>query len=308
MQNYLNLLKDILENGTLRDKERTGNGTLGVFGRQLRWDLSEGFPLITTKRMFFRGILEELLFFLRGDTNTKLLEEKGVKIWTGNTSREFLDAKGLKNYPEGEAGPVYGFQWRNWGGLHKPVVFDDGSHEIVRHSSYDEEGNRKGHYFDGVDQIALLVDTIRNNPHDRRMIVSAWNVGELDTMCLPPCHYAFQCYVNDGKLSLMWNQRSCDFFLGIPFNIASYACLVHILAKLTNLEPGELIFVGGDCHIYLNHMDQVTTQLGREPFPLPQLKINKDLRTLKDVEALEFSDFELVGYQYHPPIKAPMAI
>jgi thymidylate synthase len=295
MQTYLNLLQDILDNGTLRENERTGVGTKSVFGRTLRFDLSEGFPLLTTKKMFFRGVIEELLWFLRGDTDSTLLEEKKVNIWKFNTSREFLDQRGLNDYPIGEIGVGYGWQWRNWGGTYLP--FDVyGGYKFI-------EKKR-----DGVDQIANLIETIKNDPQSRRMLVSAWNVGEIDRMCLPPCHYTFQCYVDDGKLSLMWNQRSVDFGLGWGFNVASYAALVHILAKVTDLEPGELVFCGGDVHVYLNHEGALREQLDRKPYPLPTLKIDKELKTLEDVEALTFQDFKLVGYQHHPPIKMSMAV
>jgi len=293
MRIYQDLLRYIIENGNDRG-DRTGVGTRSVFGHQLRFDLQEGFPLLTTKRVFWRGIIEELLFFLRGDTNTNALAEKKIGIWKGNTTRDFLDNRGL-DYPEGEMGPGYGFQWRNWQGTYQTLFDEDGQRRIERKK-------------DGVDQIQRLIDTLKNNPNDRRMLISAWNVGQLDRMALPPCHYTFQCYVNEGKLSLMWQQRSVDVALGLPFNIASYAALVHILAKVTDLEPGELIFTGGDVHIYLNHIEPLQEQLVRDPFPLPKLKIHKDLKNIEDIEQLTFKDFELIGYQYHPPIKMPMAI
>jgi len=293
MKQYLELVQDILENGEEKG-DRTGTGTMSVFGRMMRFDLSKGFPLITTKKMFWRGIVEELLFFLRGDTNTKVLEEKGIKIWKGNTSREFLDQRGLTEYPEGEAGPIYGSQWTNWNGTYEAKMVE-GVRLVVK---------RK----DGYNQLEKLIQTLKENPNDRRMIVSAWNVGDLSKMCLPPCHQEFQCYVANGKLSLMWKQRSVDFGLGAGFNIASYATLTHIFAQLCGYEVGDLIFVGGDVHLYSNHLDQVVEQLTRTPYPLPQLKINKELNSLKDVEQLEFSDFELIGYQAHPAIKMDMAI
>jgi thymidylate synthase len=278
---YLNLLQKILNEGGLK-QDRTGVGTKSLFGTHLSFSLQNNtLPLLTTKKMYTKGILAELLFFLRGETNTKKLEEQGVNIWKGNTSREFLDKIGLNHEPEGSLGKGYGFQWRNWGGTTDTK---------------------------GIDQISNLINTLKNNPNDRRMMVSAWNVSQLSEMALPPCHYTFQCYVEDGKLSLMWHQRSVDSFLGLPFNIASYGMLAHILAKTCNLQADRLIFTGGDTHIYLNHQEQVKTQINREPFNFPKLKINKSLSSIENIEELELHDFELLEYHSHPGIKAEMAI
>jgi thymidylate synthase len=260
---YEDLLRDTLENGAVKS-DRTGTGTRSVFGRQLRFDLSEGFPLITTKRVHFRSIAYELLWFLRGDGNVRWLQEHGVTIWD-----EWADENG-------DLGPVYGVQWRSWpapSGVH-------------------------------IDQIADVIETIRSNPDSRRMIVSAWNVADIPDMALAPCHLLFQFYVADGKLSCQLYQRSGDLFLGVPFNIASYALLTHMIAAQTGLEVGEFIWTGGDCHIYDNHIEQVTEQLGRAPFPAPQLRLaHRD--TISDYQ---FEDFEVLNYQHHPAIKAPVAI
>lgn len=264
MQKYLDLLQDIMTNG-VRKEDRTGTGTISVFGRQLRFDLSEGFPLLTTKKLHIRSILHELLWFLSGDTNIRYLQENGVTIWD-----EWADENG-------NLGPVYGSQWRSW-----PAP--DGR---------------------SIDQIAKLVEQIKRNPDSRRHLVSAWNPAEVDNMALPPCHYAFQFYVADGKLSCLFNMRSVDTFLGLPFNIASYAFLTHMVAQQCDLQPGELIWTGGDVHIYANHVEQVNLQLTREPYPLPQLVIKRKPDSLFDYR---FEDFEIVGYQSHPSIKAPIAV
>jgi thymidylate synthase len=261
---YEDLLRDVLENGTHKS-DRTGTGTLSVFGRQLRFDLSKSFPLITTKRVHFKSVAVELLWFLRGESNVKWMQEQGVTIWN-----EWADA-------EGELGPVYGVQWRSW-----PTP--DGGH---------------------IDQIAELVENLKANPDSRRHIVSAWNVAELKDMALPPCHAFFQFYVADGKLSCQLYQRSADTFLGVPFNIASYALLTRMLAQQTGLEPGEFVWTGGDVHIYDNHMDQVLKQLAREPYDYPQLEITRKPDSIFDYT---LDDFEVVGYQHHPTIKAPIAV
>ena len=253
-----------MENGTHKS-DRTGTGTLSVFGRQLRFDLSKSFPLITTKRVHFKSVAVELLWFLRGESNVKWMQEQGVTIWN-----EWADA-------EGELGPVYGVQWRSW-----PTP--DGGH---------------------IDQIAELVENLQSNPDSRRHIVSAWNVAELKDMALPPCHAFFQFYVADGKLSCQLYQRSADTFLGVPFNIASYALLTRMLAQQTGLEPGEFVWTGGDVHIYDNHMDQVLKQLAREPYDYPQLLITRKPDSIFDYT---LDDFEVVGYQHHPTIKAPIAV
>ncbi|KUP23634.1 thymidylate synthase [Paenibacillus sp. DMB5] len=264
MRKYLDLLQDVLDHGTTKS-DRTGTGTISVFGRQLRFDLSEGFPLVTTKRIHLKSVVHELLWFLKGDTNISYLKENGVSIWD-----EWADENG-------ELGPVYGSQWRAW-------ESSDGRH---------------------IDQIAAVIDSIRNNPDSRRHIVSAWNVGEIEQMKLPPCHFVFQFYVADGKLSCMLTMRSVDTFLGLPFNIASYALLTHMVAQQTGYEVGDFIWSGGDVHIYTNHLEQVATQLSREPHPLPKLNI---LRKPDSIFDYTFDDFEFEGYVYHPGIKAPVAI
>ncbi|BDG39759.1 thymidylate synthase [Saccharococcus caldoxylosilyticus] len=264
MRQYLQLLEDILENGVEKD-DRTGVGTLSVFGRQLRFHLQEGFPLLTTKKLHIRSIIYELLWFLKGDTNVRYLQENGVTIWD-----EWADENG-------DLGPIYGAQWRSWKGA-------DGK---------------------TVDQISWVIEEIKRNPNSRRLLVSAWNVAELDEMKLPPCHYAFQFYVADGKLSCMWQQRSVDTFLGLPFNIASYALLTHMIAQQCDLDVGELIFSGGDVHLYKNHMEQAKLQLTREPRPLPKLVIKRKPASIFEYE---FDDFEIVDYDPHPHIKAPVAV
>ncbi|MEV6430967.1 thymidylate synthase [Nocardia sp. NPDC051463] len=244
--------------------DRTGTGTRSIFGHQLRYDLAAGFPLITTKKVHLKSIVYELLWFLRGDSNVSWLQEHGVSIWD-----EWADA-------DGELGPVYGVQWRSW-----PTP--DGAH---------------------IDQISDVLQTLRNNPDSRRMIVSAWNVAELDRMALAPCHAFFQFYVADGKLSCQLYQRSADLFLGVPFNIASYALLTHMVAQQTGLEPGEFIWTGGDCHIYDNHVEQVAEQLTRDPYPFPALRL-RQAPTLFDYT---YADVDIVDYQHHPAIKAPVAV
>jgi thymidylate synthase len=261
---YEDLLRDVMANGTAKS-DRTGTGTRSVFGRQIRYDLAQGFPLITTKRVHFKSVALELLWFLRGDSNAKWLQERGVKIWN-----EWADAGG-------ELGPVYGVQWRSW-----PTP--DGGH---------------------IDQIANLVEELKNNPDSRRHIVSAWNVAEIKNMALPPCHAFFQFYVADGKLSCQLYQRSADMFLGVPFNIASYALLTLMLAQQVGLEPGEFIWTGGDVHVYDDHVDQVREQLSREPYPYPTLNI---LRKPGSIFDYSLEDFEVANYQHHPAIKAPVAV
>ncbi|MEQ8303430.1 MAG: thymidylate synthase [Cyclobacteriaceae bacterium] len=264
MTQYLALMQDILDNGSSKT-DRTGTGTLSVFGRQLRFDLSEGFPLVTTKKLHLRSIIYELLWFLNGDTNIKYLNDNGVSIWD-----EWADDKG-------ELGPVYGSQWRSW-----PVPNGE-----------------------SIDQISKVLDQIKNKPDSRRHIVSAWNPAEVDKMALPPCHALFQFYVADGKLSCQLYQRSADYFLGVPFNIASYSLLVHMVAQQCDLLPGDFVWTGGDVHLYTNHLEQARTQLARTPYPLPQLNIRRKPDSLFDYQ---FEDFEILNYQSHPGIKAPIAV
>jgi thymidylate synthase len=264
MRQYLDLLDCVLNHG-VRKSDRTGTGTRSVFGYQMRFDLSEGFPLVTTKKLHVRSIIYELLWFLRGDTNTKYLNDNAVTIWN-----EWADA-------EGELGPVYGKQWRSW------TTADGGA----------------------IDQMRSVVDEIRRNPDSRRLIVSAWNVGDLPKMALPPCHVLFQFYVAEGRLSCQLYQRSADVFLGVPFNIASYALLTMMVAQATGLEPGEFIHTLGDAHLYDNHLDQARLQLSREPRPLPLMRLNP---AVQDLFAFRFEDFQLEAYDPHPHIKAPVAI
>jgi len=287
MMPYLTYLQHILDHGT-RKADRTGTGTLAVFGQQLRFDLQDGFPLVTTKKVHLKSVIHELLWFLRGETNIRPLVQEGVRIWTDWPLKRYNET-----HPEaplsqadfearivddaafanrwGDLGPVYGKQWRDFG---------------------------------GVDQIRTLVDQLQQKPHSRRHLVSAWNPPAVRDQALPPCHYAFQCYVNEGRLSLMWQQRSVDSFLGLPFNIASYALLTHMLAQQTGYAAGELIFSGGDCHIYLNHLDQVQEQLSRSPRPRPTLH----LRPAPAITAYTYDDITIEGYDPHPAIRAPVAV
>ena len=264
MQQYLDLMRHVRDHGTFKE-DRTGTGTLSVFGYQMRFDLSQGFPMVTTKKLHLRSIIHELLWFLKGDTNIGYLHDNGVTIWD-----EWAD-------DNGDLGPVYGYQWRSW-----PAA--DGRH---------------------IDQITQVIDQIRNNPDSRRIIVSAWNVGDLDRMALMPCHAFFQFYVNDGKLSCQLYQRSADIFLGVPFNIASYALLTMMMAQVCDLQPGDFVHTFGDAHLYSNHLEQTDEQLSREPFPLPRMRLNPDV---KDLFAFTFEDFEVLDYQHHPHIKAPVAV
>ena len=261
MRQYLDLLQDIMENGV--DKmDRTGVGTRSVFGRQMRFDLSKGFPLVTTKKVHLKSIIHELLWFIKGDTNIKYLQDNGVRIWN-----EWADENG-------NLGPVYGAQWRNWNN-------------------------------DGIDQLGDVIERIKAKPNDRRLIVTAWNPSQIGQMKLPPCHMMFQFYVAGGKLSCMLYQRSCDMFLGVPFNIASYALLTMMIAQVCGLKPGEFIHTLGDTHIYHNHFEQVRTQLSRTPLPLPTMKINPNVKNIND---FKYEDFELVGYESYDTIKAPVAV
>lgn len=264
MKQYLDLLDHALANG-VKKMDRTGTGTISVFGYQMRFDLSKGFPMLTTKKLHMKSILYELLWFLQGGTNVKYLNEHGVTIWN-----EWADVNG-------NLGPIYGYQWRSW-----PTA--DGQY---------------------IDQIAKVIEDIKSNPNSRRHIVSAWNVGELDKMALAPCHVFFQFYVSEGKLSCQMYQRSADIFLGVPFNIASYAFLLHMMAQVTGLKPGEFIHTLGDAHIYLNHVEQVMLQLTREPRPLPKLKMNPDVKNILD---FKFEDFSIENYDPHPHIKGEISV
>lgn len=292
MREYLDLMQHVLDNG-VKKEDRTGTGTLSVFGHQMRFDLGEGFPLLTTKKVFLRGIIHELLWFLAGDTNIKYLVDNGVGIWNEWPHANYVKETGenitLENFVTrvredaefarkwGGIGPGYGYQWRSWptpGGGH-------------------------------VDQIRQVVEQIKNTPDSRRMIVSAWNVAEVDNMALPPCHTLFQFYVAEGKLSCQLYQRSADIFLGVPFNIASYALLTMMMAQVCELDPGDFIHTLGDAHLYSNHLEQTQLQLSRKPYALPTMRINQQV---KDIFGFKFEDFELVGYEHHPPIKAPVAV
>ncbi|MGI8717047.1 MAG: thymidylate synthase [Lapillicoccus sp.] len=263
MRQYLDLLDHVVRDGVTRS-DRTGTGTMSVFGHQMRFDLAAGFPVVTTKRLHLTSIIGELLWFLRGDTNVRWLQERGIRIWD-----EWADENG-------DLGPVYGYQWRSW-----PTP--DGRH---------------------VDQIAGVIDSIRANPDSRRHIVSAWNVADVDKMVLPPCHTMFQFYVANGRLSCQLYQRSADVFLGVPFNIASYALLTMMVAQVCELEPGELVHTLGDTHLYLNHLEQARLQLTRDPLPLPRMKIAPG----RSIDEFDLADFELVGYESHPSIRAPIAV
>ncbi len=263
MQQYLGLLDHILSSGT-KKSDRTGTGTLSVFGHQMRFDLESGFPLVTTKKVHLRSIIHELLWFLQGDTNTAYLKKNGVSIWD-----EWADE-------HGELGPIYGAQWRSW-------PSDRGD----------------------IDQISMVVDQIKNNPDSRRLMVCAWNVGQLEKMALPPCHVLFQFYVAGGRLSCQLYQRSADIFLGVPFNIASYSLLTMMIAQVCGLRPGEFIHTFGDAHLYLNHIEQARLQLSRDPRPLPKMSLNPEVT---DIFSFSYPDFELSGYDPHPHIKAPVAV
>ena len=264
MRQYHNLMKEVIEKG-VQKADRTGTGTISIFGHQMRFNLAEGFPMVTTKKLHLKSIILELLWFLKGSTDNNWLRERGVSIWNEWAA------------PDGDLGPIYGYQWRSW-----PAP--NGEH---------------------IDQIAEVVETLKKNPDSRRMIVSAWNVADIPRMALAPCHAFFQFYVADGKLSCQLYQRSADIFLGVPFNIASYALLTHMMAQQCNLEVGEFVWTGGDCHLYSNHLEQVDLQLSRDFFPLPKLNI---LRKPDSIFDYEFEDFEIAGYESHPAIKAPVAV
>ena len=264
MQQYLSMMRHVRDHGARKD-DRTGTGTLSIFGHQMRFDLSQGFPLVTTKKLHTKSVIHELLWFLRGDSNVRYLQENGISIWN-----EWADE-------HGELGPIYGGQWRSW-------------------------QTPSG---ESVDQIKEVVDLLRDNPDSRRILVSAWNAAELSKMALPPCHTMFQFYVADGKLSCQLYQRSADTFLGVPFNIASYALLTHMLAQQTDLKVGDFVWTGGDCHLYLNHLEQVEEQLSREPLALPRLAIRRRPDSIFDYQ---FEDFEILNYEFYPHIKAAVAV
>jgi thymidylate synthase len=264
MQQYLSMMRHVRDHGVRKD-DRTGTGTLSIFGHQMRFDLSQGFPLITTKKLHTKSVIHELLWFLRGDSNVRYLQENGISIWN-----EWADENG-------ELGPIYGVQWRSW-----PTPSGE-----------------------SVDQIKEVVDLLRDNPDSRRILVSAWNAAEISNMALPPCHTMFQFYVADGKLSCQLYQRSADTFLGVPFNIASYALLTHMLAQQTDLKVGDFVWTGGDCHLYLNHLEQVEEQLSRQPLALPRLAIKRRPDSIFDYQ---FEDFEILNYECHPHIKAAVAV
>ncbi|XP_045608478.1 thymidylate synthase isoform X2 [Procambarus clarkii] len=282
---YLDLVRNILNHGT-RKGDRTGTGTISLFGAQMRFSLRDGiFPLLTTKRVFWRGVVEELLWFIKGSTNAKDLQEKGVHIWDGNSSREFLDKSGFTEREEGDLGPVYGFQWRHFGAAY-----------VDMHSDYAGRG---------LDQLQQVIETIEKNPEDRRIIMCAWNPTDVPKMALPPCHCLCQFYVANGELSCQLYQRSADMGLGVPFNIASYALLTCMIAHVTDLKPGEFVHTLGDAHVYANHSSALEEQLKREPRPFPMLKIKRNVKSIND---FKFEDFELVGYKPHPKIQMEMAV
>ncbi|XP_068206566.1 thymidylate synthase-like [Palaemon carinicauda] len=282
---YLDLIRRTLATGNKKG-DRTGTGTISLFGAQMRFSLRDGvFPLLTTKRVFWRGVAEELLWFVRGSTNAKELQEKGVHIWDGNSSKEFLEKSGFPDREEGDLGPVYGFQWRHFGAEYSDM-----------HADYTGKG---------VDQLQQVIDTIKNNPNDRRIIMCAWNVSDIPKMALPPCHCLCQFYVANGELSCQLYQRSADMGLGVPFNIASYALLTCMIAHITKLKPGDFIHTLGDAHVYSNHCDALEEQLKREPRPFPKLRIKREVHSIED---FKFEDFEIIDYHPHSKIQMDMAV
>lgn len=282
---YLDVVKHAIESGNTKS-DRTGTGTKSIFGASMRFDLSNGkIPVLTTKRVFWKGVVEELLWFIKGSTNAKELSEKGVKIWDANGSRDFLDSRGLTNREEGDLGPVYGFQWRHFGAKY-----------VDMHTDYTGQG---------VDQLMNCINTIKTNPNDRRILMSAWNPCDLNEMALPPCHMFCQFYVADGKLSLSMYQRSADLGLGVPFNIASYSLLLLLIAQCTDLEPGDFVYFLGDTHVYLNHIEPLKEQLKRSPKEFPTIKLNEDI---KDIDLFTSADIKLVNYNPEKTIKMDMAV
>jgi len=281
---YLDAIREIIDKGIAMD-DRTGTGTRSLFGKMMRFDLKTSFPLLTTKRVFWRGVFEELLWFVKGDTNGKHLSEKGIKIWDGNGSKEFLEKRGLGHREEGDLGPVYGFQWRHFGAKY-----------VDMHTDYTGQG---------VDQLAECIKKIKEDPTDRRILLTAWNPADLGEMALPPCHMFCQFYVANGELSCLMYQRSCDMGLGVPFNIASYALLTLMVAQVCGLKPGEFVHTLGNAHVYQNHVDALEEQLKRTPRPFPLLRVNPDV---KDIDGFQMSDFELVGYSPHGKIAMEMAV
>lgn len=282
--NYLEAIQEIIEHG-VRKNNRTGVDTLSIFGMQMRYNLRDEFPLLTTKRVFWRGVAEELLWFVQGCTNANVLKDKNVHIWDANGSKEFLTGIGLGHREEGDLGPVYGFQWRHFGAEYKDM-----------HTDYNGKG---------VDQLKNVIDKIKNNPDDRRIIMSAWNPLDLDKMALPPCHSFVQFYVCNGELSCQMYQRSADMGLGVPFNIASYSLLTYMIAHVTGLKPGDFVHTLGDAHVYENHIDALKEQLKREPRPYPKLLIKREV---KDIDDFKMDDFEIVGYNPYPKIQMDMAV
>jgi len=282
---YINLIKHILENGISKD-DRTGIGTLSIFSYNMTFNLRESFPLLTTKKVYWKGVVEELLWFISGSTDSNILKEKGVKIWEGNSSREFLDSRGLSHYDQGDIGAGYGFQWRHFGAKYTNM-----------YDSYEGQG---------VDQLKDVIYKIKNTPDDRRIIMSAWNPTDLDKMALPPCHIFVQFWVDTNKKELhsQMYQRSCDVGLGVPFNIASYALLTCIIAKLCDLTPGDFHYCMGDTHIYKNHIDAIKLQINRDPYDFPKIKI----KDITDIDNIKFDDIELIDYKYYENIKMNMAV
>ena len=283
-QGYLNLLQKILDDGVSKD-DRTGIGTYSLFGEQLKFNLDGQFPLLTTKRVYWKGVAKELLWFIKGSTNSNELEDEGVRIWSGNTTREFLDNRGLSNYDIGDIGPMYGFQWR--------------------HFNAEYNGCKNNYTGKGIDQLNNIIQEIKENPNSRRLLMTAFNPSAVDESVLMPCHVLVQFNVTNGFLNCHMTQRSMDTFLGESFNIASYALLTYMIAHVTDLKPGTLIISGGDVHIYKNHIEQVKEQLSRKPYNFPTLVFNRKVDSIDD---FKFEDFEICDYKFHPTIKAPMAI